>query len=75
MDQDIIEAPPTSTAATRETEPEVVAGISSAGGNPTLPLSFRVGGTLFGFGRLSLMLAGGLALGFGAAWWLRRRDG
>ena len=29
MDQPIAEAPPTSTAATRETEPEVVAGISS----------------------------------------------
>jgi len=70
MDQPIAEAPPTSTAATRETEPEVVAGISS--GNPSLPLSFRVGGLNVPYGRLAMLLAGGLALGYGLSRWMTR---
>ena len=72
MDQPIAEAPPTSTAATMETEPEVVAGISSAEGNPSLPLSFRVGGLNVPYGRLAMLLAGGLALGYGLSRWMTR---
>ena len=65
MDQQTAETPPTSTAATAETEPEVVAGISSAEGNPSLPLSFRIGGIEFPVARTAMLLAGGLALGYG----------
>ena len=71
MDQPIAEAP-TSTAATRETEPEVVAGISSGEGNPSLPLFFRVGGLNVPYGRIAVLLAGGLALGFGLSRWITR---
>jgi hypothetical protein len=71
MDQQIAEAP-TSTAATPETEPEVVAGISSAEGNPRLPLSFRIGGVEIPYGRLAMLLAGGLALGYGLSRWMIR---
>ena len=72
MDQPIAEATPTSTAATSQTEPEVVAGISSAEGNPALPLSFRVGGLDIPYGRLAMLLAGGIALGYGLSRWLTR---
>ena len=72
MDQPIAEAPSTSTAATSETEPEVVAGISSGEGNPSLPLSFRVGGLNVPYGRLAMLLAGGLALGYGVSRWMTR---
>ena len=72
MDQPIAEAPPTSTAATRETEPEVVAGISSGEGSPSLPLSFRVSGLDVPYGRLAMLLAGGLALGYGLSRWMTR---
>ena len=71
MDQQIADAP-TSTAATAETEPEVVAGISSAEGNPRLPLSFRIGGVEIPYGRLAMLLAGGLALGCGLSRWMIR---
>ena len=74
MDQPIAEAPPTSTAATRETEPEVVAGISSGEGNPNLPLSFRVAGLNVPYGRLAMLLAGGLALGYGLSRWMTRKN-
>ena len=74
MDQQTAEMPPTSTAATRGTEPEVVAGISSAEGNPNLPLSFRVGGLDVPYGRLVMLLAGGLALGYGLSRWVIRRS-
>lgn len=73
MDQQIADAPPTSTAATSETEPEVVAGISSAEGSPDLPLSIRVGGFDMPYGRLVMLLAGGLALGWGLSRWVTRR--
>jgi hypothetical protein len=75
MDQQIAEAPPTSTAATSETEPEVVAGISSAEGSPSLPLSFRIGGFDIPYGRLAMLMACGLALGYGLSRWLIRRAG
>ena len=74
MDQEITERAPTSTAATRETEPEVVAAISSAEGNPSLPLSFRIGGIEFPVGRTVMLLAGGLALGYGISRWMMPRD-
>jgi hypothetical protein len=71
MDQDITERPPTSSAATSETEPEVVAAVSSAEGRPDLPLSFRSG---IGLGHLRplLLLGAGLALGYGVSRWLLR---
>ena len=74
MDQEITELPPTSNAATKETEPEVVAAISSAEGSPSLPLSFRIGGIEFPYGRMIMLLGGGLALGYGLSPWLWRRD-
>jgi hypothetical protein len=72
MDQEITELPPTSNAATTETEPEVVAAISSAKGSPSLPMSFRVGGIEIPYGRTMLLLAGGLTLGYGLRRWLWR---
>ena len=72
MDQPIAEAP-TSTAATAGTEPEVVAGISSAEGSPDQPLSFRIGGLGTSYGRLAMLLAGGAALGYGLSRLLIRR--
>ena len=56
VDQDIAETPPTSIAATRETEPEVVAAVSSAEGSPDLPLSFRIGGIGLAYLRPMLLL-------------------
>lgn len=41
MSEAVTEAMPTSTATTRTTEPEVVAGISSAEGSEDQPLAFR----------------------------------
>ena len=70
IDQDITERPPTSIAATRETELEVVAAVSSAEGSPDLPLSFRVSG--IGYLRPLLLLSAGLALGYGVSRWLLR---
>ena len=72
MDQDITEPPPTSSAATRETEPEVIAAIASAEGSPDLPLSFRSGGIGLGHLRPVLLLSAGLALGYGVSRWLLR---
>ena len=74
MDQHATEIPPTSTAATSETEPEVVAGISSGEGSPDQPLSFRVGGRDMPYGRTIMLLAGGLALGYGLRRWLWRSE-
>src|SRR5262249_6626927 len=74
MDQQTADMPPTSTAATRETEPEVVAGISSAEGNPSLPLSFRIGGLNMPYVPLAMLLGGGLALGYGLSRWFVRQS-
>ena len=71
-DQDIAETPPTSIAATKETEPEVVAAVSSAEGSPDLPLSFRIAGIDFAYLRPMLLLGAGLALGYGVSRWLFR---
>jgi hypothetical protein len=74
MDQHATEIPPTSTAATCETEPEVVAGISSGEGSPDQPLSFQVRGRDMPYGRTIMLLAGGLALGYGLSRWLWRSE-
>lgn len=63
--------PPTSTADTRETEPEVVAGISSGEGNPSAPLAIRADDARFGLGA-GLLVAAGIGLGFAAARMFRR---
>ena len=68
-----IAEPPTSSAATRETEPEVVAAISSAEGSPDLPTAFRIGTFEVSWGGLALLFAGAAAIGYGATrWWQRR---
>lgn len=66
MDNDIATIAPTSTATTPQTEPEVVAGISSAEGNPDLPLSIEAGDAGLGMGRTLLLFGAGIALGYGA---------
>jgi hypothetical protein len=61
---------PTSGATTRNTEPEVVAAISSADGTPDQPLSFRADGLVNGIGVPLAVLAATLALGYGTvSWW------
>jgi hypothetical protein len=74
MDQEITQLPPTSNAATKETEPEVVAAISSGEGSPNQPMSFRIGGVEIPYGRTVMLLAGGLALGYGLSRWMWRGD-
>ena len=64
---------PTSAAATKETEPEVVAAISSAEGTPGIPWSIRVGGMDFSVARTAMMLAAGAGVGYLAARFLRSR--
>ncbi len=72
MSETIGEAP-TSTAATRETEPEVVAGISSAEGGPDLPTAFRIGTFEISWTGMALVFAAAAAIGYGATrWWQRR---
>lgn len=72
MDQDITETPPTSIAATGETEPEVVAAIASAEGSRDLPVSFRSDGSGLRYLRPLLLLGTGLALGYGVSRWRLR---
>jgi hypothetical protein len=62
---------PTSTAATGETEPEVVAAISSADGAEDQPLAFRADGPS-PIPPL-LMLVAAAALGYAGYRWLRWR--
>ena len=69
-----LEAPPTSAAATNQTEPEVVAAISSAEGGPDLPTHFDAGGRGIGYGTMIAGAAAGLALGYGLYWLFSRRD-
>jgi hypothetical protein len=73
MSQDVTDLKPTSTATTKETEPEIVAGIASGDISPNQPLSFRTGSGEWRYARPLLMLAAGLAVGYGAARWLRHR--
>ena len=68
-----IAEPPTSSAATRQTEPEVVAAIASAEGNPLLPTAFRVGTFEASWGGVALVLGAAAAIGYVATrWWQRR---
>jgi hypothetical protein len=70
---DTVIQPPTSTAATRETEPEVVAGISSGEGSPDLPTAFRAGTFEISWAGMAVLLAATAAIGYGATrWWQRR---
>ena len=73
MNDEIAIVEPTSTATTRQTEPGVVAGISSAEGGPDQKLSIRVAGDL-GIGRMLLLFGAGLALGYGAYRLLQGRN-
>ena len=71
---DTAPAPPTSAAATKETEPEVVAAISSAEGEPGLPTSFRSGLRSNGYGKTAMLFASACAIGYGVAMLMQRRD-
>lgn len=64
---------PTSTATTRETEPEVVAGIASGDLHPGQTLSIRVDRPR-GWGRTLLFLAAGIAAGVAIAVMLRPEE-
>jgi hypothetical protein len=64
---------PTSTATTRETEPEVVAGIASGDLHPDQPLSIRAD-RRGGWGRTLLYLAAGIAAGIALASMARRKS-
>jgi hypothetical protein len=74
MDQDIVGFAPTSMATTKATEPEVVAGISSGDLSPDQKLAIRAdtGGDVT-YGRWLMLLAAGMALGYGAARLFRDR--
>ena len=70
MDQALIQPAPTSNATTKDAEPEVVAAIASGEGGPDLPTAIRGDGPATGARRVLLLLTAGIALGFGAAYWL-----
>jgi hypothetical protein len=72
MPLDLTEPPPTSSATTGKTEPDLVAAILSAEGTPDRPLSFHVGRLASGIGRPLLLLATATALVYGAASWRNR---
>ena len=65
MNDDTAIIEPTSTSTTSQTEPGVVAGISSARGGPDQTLSIRTTGRGIGAWRMLLMLGAGTALGYG----------
>ena len=73
MDQRITEPAPTSSATTRRTEPDVVAAILSAEGHPAPPLALCSGRLAWGIAGSLLLLAGAMALGYGATGWRRER--
>ena len=75
MPQDNAALAATSTATTSRTEPEVVAGISSAEGGPDLPTEFRIAGNPLGPWSMALLLVAGIAIGYGATRWLRADRG
>lgn len=68
MANQMAEEKPTSTAATRQTEPSLIAAISSAKGRSTGPSPERRGLTA----NSGLLLAAGLALGTLLGWWAWR---
>lgn len=73
MSDDSAGLAPTSTATTRETEPEVVAGVASGDLHPGRNLSIRAD-RRGGWGRTLLYLAAGIAAGC-AIGVLMRREG
>jgi hypothetical protein len=73
MSDDTAGVAPTSAATTRETEPEVIAGIASGDLHPDQNLSIRANRP-GGWGRTLLFLAAGIAAGCALAVLLRRRD-
>jgi hypothetical protein len=64
---------PTSTATTRDTEPEVIAGIASGDLHPDQRLSIRAD-RRGGYGRMLLFLAAGIAAGCAIALMMRSKD-
>lgn len=72
MSDDSAGLAPTSTATTRETEPEVVAGIASGDLRPDQPLSIRTDRP-GGWSRTLLYLAAGIAVGCTLAFLMRRK--
>ena len=64
---------PTSAATTKETEPEVVAGIASGDLHPDQPMSIRAD-RRSGWGRALLYLAGGIVAGCAIAVLMRSKD-
>jgi hypothetical protein len=73
MPQDATVPVPTSLATTGENETEVVAAITSGEAGPEQKLSFRADDAGFGVRRLILLLAGGIAVGYGAVRLIRAR--
>ncbi|MBV9829507.1 MAG: alpha/beta hydrolase [Alphaproteobacteria bacterium] len=72
MEQDTLPQPTTS-AATRETEPEVQAGILSGDTNPETPTAIETDQRdTHSFGRLALWIGAGALLGYGASRLWRR---
>ena len=65
---------PTSTGATTETEPEVIAGIASGDLHPDQPLAIRADRGGSGYGRMLMLLAAGIAVGYAVSRLLRRGD-
>ncbi len=70
MRRAIREPVPTSNATTKNTEPQVVAAISSAEGSELSPDSGN-GGVAPAVARPLLLLTAGAMLGYGAGRWLR----
>lgn len=71
MSEGISGLAPTSTATTKETEPEVIAGIASGDLHPDQPMSIRAD-RRGGYGRAVLFLAAGLAIGYAISVLTRR---
>ncbi len=72
MSDTVTATAPTSSATTKDTEPGVVAAISSGEGRGKL--SFSTGsGFAAGLARPLLLLTGAVMLGYAADRWLRRR--
>jgi hypothetical protein len=69
MNDVVTEGVPTSTAATRQTEPAVVAAISSGEGHPIAPEPARWG---FSLQHGLMLLAAGVALGVLTGLWVQR---
>jgi hypothetical protein len=74
MPNDTAEPAPTSSATTRQTEPEVVAGIASAEGVVSLAARTRNGRSGNALVRGLIVLAASAAAGYGTARWLRSSD-